>query len=382
MSATGEPFQRLSWIALLGCSDRPTDGVEDYCVLLGRALAERGITLERERVAWDEKGWIGALRELRRRCVAWHAQWVLLQYTAIAWSRRGFPFTALAAARIVRQAGARVAVVFHEPYRQGDSWPRLIDRVRGACQDWVIRRLYKGAAKCIFTEPLDKIDWLPQRDTKSVFIPIGANIPEATPPQEDRRDQPGIVGTVAVFCLTQPPKRQREVADISCAVRTAATSGLSVRVLFVGRGTPEAREDIERAFRGIPAKVSVMGLQSATDVSKTLADSDVMLCVRGRLSPRRGSAIAGFACGLPIVGYAGSAEGTPLAEGGVELVRYGDREALGAALTRVLTDANARRMLREKSVYAQRKYFSWDAIAKAFFRSFEAGEGDAEIRGE
>ncbi len=32
-------------VALLGRPDTPTDGVEDYCIFLGRALAARGIEL-------------------------------------------------------------------------------------------------------------------------------------------------------------------------------------------------------------------------------------------------------------------------------------------------------------------------------------------------
>jgi hypothetical protein len=54
-----------------------------------------------------------------------------------------------------------------------------------------------------------------------------------------------------------------------------------------------------------------------------------MLCVRGKLFPRRGSALAGIACGLPIIAYAGATEGTPLAEAGIELVPYRDCEVLG-----------------------------------------------------
>jgi hypothetical protein len=65
------------------------------------------------------------------------------------------------------------------------------------------------------------------------------------------------------------------------------------------------------------------------------------------------------------------AEGTPLMEAGLELVPYGDREALGAALTLILTDANLRCVLRKRSVGAHKKYFSWDAIAKSYVHFLE-----------
>ena len=143
----------------------------------------------------------------------------------------------------------------------------------------------------------------------------------------------------------------------------AAKSGLNARVVFMGRGTSEASEDIKRAFHSVPVEVTNLGLQAAGEVSRILSESDAMLCVRGPLYPRRGSAIAAIACGLPIIAYAGAAEGTPIAEAGVELVPYADREALGIALTRVLADHNAWSQLHEKSELAHRRYFSWNVVA-------------------
>jgi hypothetical protein len=59
--------------------------------------------------------------------------------------------------------------------------------------------------------------------------------------------------------------------------------------------------------------------------------------IRGRLNPRRWSApLAGIACGPGIVGQAGAAERLPLVEPRVELIPFGDQEALGIVLTRIL----------------------------------------------
>ena len=315
-------------------------------------------------VRWMEDGWFNGLRQLWHASAEWRGQWVLLQYTALAWSRRGFSFGALAVLAMLRRGGARVAVVFHEPDRQRGSG--MLQGIRGACQDWVIRRLYKGATKAIFADPLETILWLPKNDVKAAFIPIGANVPEPTSRSEASRAQNGRPQTVTVFCLTQPPKLERELADISYAIRSATTNGLKLHVVFLGRGTAEAKKEIERAFVDIPVEVSNLGLLSAEKVSQTLAQSDAMLCVRDRLFPRRGSAIAGIACGVPIIGYAGRAERTPLEEAGIVLVPYGDVDALGVALLRVLDDPNLSRDLQEKSSLAQRRYFSWDSIATAF----------------
>jgi glycosyltransferase involved in cell wall biosynthesis len=112
----------------------------------------------------------------------------------------------------------------------------------------------------------------------------------------------------------------------------------------------------------------------AAQVSDVLAQSDAMLCVRGRVYHRRGSAIAGIACGLPIVGYAGETNGTPLDNAGLVLVPYRDARAAGAALSRVLQDADFHRELQEKSMRAQRQYFSWTLIATAFVDFLEPAQ--------
>jgi glycosyltransferase involved in cell wall biosynthesis len=198
-----------------------------------------------------------------------------------------------------------------------------------------------------------------------VFVPIGANIPEPASQSEIHIGQDRKVKTVAVFCLTEMPKREDELGDISHAVRHVSTLGLRLRVVFCGRGTPEAKDDIERAFSDIPVETSIEGLMDSRRIAEILAGSDAMLCVRGKVNPRRGSVIAGITCGLPIVGYGGEAEGTPLADAGLELVAHRDRNALGAALFRVLGDEDYSETLRCRSLHAQREYFSWDRIADA-----------------
>jgi glycosyltransferase involved in cell wall biosynthesis len=375
-SVPSESARPREWIALLGRRDTPVDGVEDYCTFLGRALAARGIELRQVRVPWNEKGCIGALRQLKRECAAWHGTWVIIQYTALGWSRRGFPFLALAVIAILRRSGAQLAVVMHEPYRQSGNSSSWIDGIRGACQDCVIHNLYRSADKAVFPDPLETIDWLPKDLSKAAFVPIGANIPEPDLQSDGDTTRRSMTKKVAVFCVSESPYQQREVGDVAHAARAAASNGSSLHLIFVGRGTAEAQPEIERVFRDIPVQVSNLGLRTAEEVSRILASSDAMICVRGKLFPRRGSALAGIACGLPIIGYAGAAERTPLEEAGVCLVPSEDRDALGAALSRVLRDPELQRELRRRSLRAQAAYFSWDTIAAAFIR--ELGVGQAE----
>ena len=118
------------WVALLGRRDTPTDGVEDYCTFLGEALEQHGVQLQNVRVRWSDEGWFGALRHLWRESGGWRDDWVLLQYTAMGWSRRGFPFGALAALYHSSSPWRPHRRGVSRPFRQGG--PRWIDHLRGA----------------------------------------------------------------------------------------------------------------------------------------------------------------------------------------------------------------------------------------------------------
>jgi len=352
------PDATRRWVALLGKPDTPADGVEDYCTYLGGALSAHGVELQPVRVHWAKEGAARALMDLWRQARQWRGSWVLFQYTAMAWSRRGFPIRALAAMVILRWRGARCVAVFHEPC--GSRGPRVSDRIRERCQNWVIRRLFKTANRAIFLDPLETISWLRRETEKAGFIPIGANIPE---PARRAARQNADLAKVGVFCLSEPPFVHDEVEDISKAVRKAVDSGAAFRLVFLGRGTAEASAETKNAFAGLGIDAKSLGLLPAERVAEVLATCDVMLCVRGRLYMRRGSAIAGLAAGLAIVGYEGAAEGTPLVDSGVVLVPYRDGEALGTALARLLADRNSLSELQEKSRQAYSKYFCWPSIA-------------------
>lgn len=352
-----------SVIALLGRRDSPTDGVQDYCEFLGRALEQRGVKLIIRRVDWMTRGWLAALRELWYSSNEWRGHWVVVQYTALSWSRHGFPLGAVAVVLTLRVRGVRCGVVFHEPNRT--SGRRWLDMIRGFCQSWVIQRIYRLVAKAIFADSLETIRWLPKSDAKAAFIPIGANVPEPLSPAAHFRGN-NEPKTVAIFCVTGAPHASIEIEDIAEAARSAVSNGSAVRFVFFGRGTPEAREQILYAFRRIPVDVSVLGLLEPEKIRDVLANSDVMLCVRGAIYPRRGSAIAGISFALPIVCYAGPETGFPITEAGLELVTYRDRRALGKAVCRVLTDDRLRRNLRTRSLRAYAEYFCWTRIADRF----------------
>src|SRR3974390_1802528 len=108
----------LPVFALLGRKDEPTDAVEEYCRYLSGALKAHDIQLDIRRVPWELHGWSASFEALRLMATQWRGRWVLVQYTALAWSARGFPHKALRVFDILKNAGARTGVVFHDvqPY--------------------------------------------------------------------------------------------------------------------------------------------------------------------------------------------------------------------------------------------------------------------------
>jgi glycosyltransferase involved in cell wall biosynthesis len=181
-----------------------------------------------------------------------------------------------------------------------------------------------------------------------------------------------------------------EVVDIGFAMKRASRTAGRLRLVVVGRGSKEAEPALRQEFLGTNISVETPGLMSAEVLSRTLAGADVQLFVRGQISSRRGSAIAGIACGLPIVCYAGPETGWPVTEAGIVAAPMGDREALSVALERVLADDELRAILAERSRRAQEQYFSWSVIADRFARALSGypetvtgeplAKGAAELR--
>jgi glycosyltransferase involved in cell wall biosynthesis len=95
-------------------------------------------------------------------------------------------------------------------------------------------------------------------------------------------------------------------------------------------------------------------------------DSDVLLFVRGGISSRRGSAIAGIACGLPVIASAGSETAPPITDAGVVFVSLKNPDEINAALVRVLSDSAYRLELAARSQAVFRDHLAWPVIARQF----------------
>ena len=63
-----------------------------------------------------------------------------------------------------------------------------------------------------------------------------------------------------------------ELRDISMAIRVAA-AGRKLRVVFLGRGTTEAQDEIRRTFDGTSAEISNLGIRDAKAIALPVAAS-------------------------------------------------------------------------------------------------------------
>lgn len=348
-------------IALLGRRDEPTDGVEEYCRYLSAALRAHGFALAVARFPWKERGWSAALRELGQNAADWRGRWVCVQYTALAWSARGFPLRFLSVLDVLRRAGTRVAVVYHDagPY----SGSRILDKLRRAVQLHVMRGSLRRADLGIFTVPLSAISWLGAPPRHGVFIPVGANLPVDAVNETKTCKNPQHVLRVAVFGITGGAAGRKESARIADTVRFVSATIGKLDLHAFGRHADDCESMLRESLRDVPVDVQVKGVLPPDEVVRELASADAMLFVRGAISTRRGSAIAGIACGLPVVAERGTETAGPIEEAGVVLVSADRPKEFGEALLRVLTNADYRAQLAERSRLAQDKYFSWPAIA-------------------
>lgn len=270
-------------VAVVGWKDHPTDAIREYCAQLGHALAWQGIEFELVEVSWAVDGWLQSLRRLWTCAGGWHGKRILFQYTALGWSRRGFPVGFVLVQYILRLHKVRFAIIYHDPLPFGGS--RFVDRIRRLCQVWVMRKSSALAECAILTVPPAKVDWLPS-SCRAMFLPVGANIPSSTS-RSIAKPLATTTKTIGIFGVTGGTALVRETRDIASAVRGAVPPGIDLCVLLFGRNSLEAEPVLRRELRDFAVEVKALGLLEADAVTDAFSRVDVALFIRGGISTRR-----------------------------------------------------------------------------------------------
>lgn len=128
----------------------------------------------------------------------------------------------------------------------------------------------------------------------------------------------------------------------------------------------------ENALRNMKDKllveIAARGILRGEEIVPRLASCDVLPLVRGEISSWRGSTIAGIASGLPIAALKGPETASPITGVGVVFADPKRDRGIGEGLLNVLSDAEYRDVLSERSRRSQAKYFAWRSFAGALQR--------------
>ncbi len=213
---------------------------------------------------------------------------------------------------------------------------------------------------------MERVSWIKHEPAKGCFIPVGANLPTSREASSRKGVSTGGKLSVAVFGITGGEAGRREIETIVEAVRFAASRVRHLRLIVLGRNAQSAEAELTSRFRDSTVELHVLGVLPGEDVVRSLSVSDVLLFVRGHISTRRGSAIAGIACGLPVIAFEGPETAPPITEAGLAFFSPQKKGDLGDVLLRVLEDGHYLTSLAQRSLLAQWQYFSWRVIAARY----------------
>jgi glycosyltransferase involved in cell wall biosynthesis len=176
---------------------------------------------------------------------------------------------------------------------------------------------------------------------------------------------------VAVYSITGGIAGDRETRDVIAAVRQASRQLGPLRLMVFGRNAEVRERVLRESLKDRAVELDVTGLLDGATLLEKFAAADVLLFLRGTVSSRRGSAIAGIACGLPVIALEGSETAPPITSAGVFLLPGSlDEEKLqiqiGEALVRVLSQNDLRLELIRRSCAMCEQFFAWPAIAKRY----------------
>jgi glycosyltransferase involved in cell wall biosynthesis len=375
-------------------------GVADYTRALARALAAEGnevgvLTSGEARPAPADSGvtvfsqiesWGWSLWDALDAFTAdWQPDVVHFQYQTAAFDMR--PAINLWAWRPWSQRPrALTAVTFHDllvPYLFPKAhWLGL--------RRWITDTLARTMDIAIVTNPEDAAQLRPIRPDVAE-IPIGSNIPDNPPADFDRaawRAHWGVPEEAALICyfgFLNASKGGEMLVDV---LKGLVDRGKNAHLLMIG-GRVGASDPTNYAYlQKVEARIAQQGLTERVhwtdhipgeEVSAAFHISDVcLLPYQDGASYRRGSFMAALEHGMAIVTTPPLVPYPDLIHGETLLFAPPDNAgAMTNAVERALQDEGLRRRLGEQARALSRR-FGWEAIARAYLRTYEAARASEE----
>lgn len=350
----------MNLLSLVAQSGRCTDGVLDHASGLTKAMGDEGWRSELVVVDWRSEGFLRSLRKLRRRLRQTDADRVVVHYSHLAWSRRGFPFGFIALVAVLKSLGAEVFVWIHDPGRVG---PRLHHRVMSFVKGrGLVLATWMSDGSVVSVHPTC-IDWISRRTRNVIYCPSAPIVGHH--PWRGSNSLP----TVAVFGSAIGPLAKKAEAVTRVCTRLAQIVGqFELRLVGADDGSAALIADM---LRGSGVQVRSTGHLDVEGIADALSSSTVLLVVREGLTPRSSTLSAALMCGLPVIGMTGDETCEPIFDAGTIIVDDSDWDAMAVAVGRVIADPVLAQELSERSHDVATDWFSWSATVRRVAGLFE-----------
>lgn len=351
----------LRTLASVVASRDGADGVGDHAAGLAAALADHAIAAPLLRVPWHEVGGVAGLRLIDASLRSARPDRVILHYSHLAWSERGWPLGLLAALAVCRRH-APVLLWVHDPDRSGTSGWR--DAAHSAAKAAGLQAGARLAKHTVVAIERERVYWATaRRRSRLTMIPSTGPVGRADPrPPDDKF-------TVSAFGLNvgSGAGEAGPLLDIGREL-VAALGTDQVRVRLLGAGDTPAARALADALHAAGVDVDRPGYLEPDELGGRLVASHAFVMVRAGLSTRNSSTASALACGLPVVGYEGPETGAPLRDAAVIVPRAAGAPvpvpALVQALLEIAHDPYRRAELSSSSHRVYDQHYAWDVVAE------------------
>jgi glycosyltransferase involved in cell wall biosynthesis len=285
---------------------------------------------------------------------------VLLQYVPNTLGARGANLPFCRWLRRMRQHGADVRVMFHEPYfyftltRPWRNVLAVVQRTMAATLLQAAGTIYMSTET--WRRYLEAVGSLPS----ATSLPIPSSIPNGASPDDVAQNRARIspAGTPVVGHFGT--YGDHVATELFALLPPIAAQAPIARFAFMGTGSREFLERVRDRHPQIASRAWASGRLAAGDLSAVLGSCDLLIQpYPDGITTRRTSAMAGLRSGVATVSTSGTlTESIWKDTGAVALAPVSDRAAFARTVARLLDDPDARRLQAAHGARAYERHFS------------------------